>query len=261
MAGAVREKYWFGLGAHGAVRWRHDQTADTSNHKSAEQIGASMDHHHRKHDRGAGGLRGGLRGSALVRRPEGGTRVRIRYTILAATSLLAVTAVLTQAAAAYAAEGYITLPFAPTRPAAVLNAAGCGIPANIIQWPYSPNSSCAGGGWNELWYFNAISGYSGETSFKAYYRGYAMCMNVKGNDYASGTPIIAYPCNNGVTDNEKFNVITNPDIGGFDIFPAYQPHPNLFCFNIAGGFGTGHHVILYRCAANYANSAFATSLL
>jgi hypothetical protein len=187
--------------------------------------------------------------------------MRMRYTILAATSLLAVTVVLAQAAPAYAAAGYIYAPLAHGRPAAVLNAADCGDPASIIQWPYSSNPICPGGGWNEVWYFNAISGSSGTTSFKADYRGNVMCMNVPGNDYSSGIPIIAYPCNNRVTDNERFNVLTNYALGGYDIAPAYQPRKNLLCFNIAGGFGSGHHVVLYRCGANYKNEDFATSLL
>jgi len=183
-------------------------------------------------------------------------RRRTSVTFVVAVVFAVVAAVL-QAAPAYAVATHITEPDAPGTPAAVLNAYACGNPANIVQWPYSAGASCASGGSNEVWNITPIDG-DGNTSIIAYYGGNAMCMNVWHNDYAQGTPIVAYPCNNGVTDNEEFSVHTNYDLGGYDIAPEWQPHSFSLCFNVWGGFGQGNQIKLYPCDTTYTNEVFAT---
>jgi hypothetical protein len=185
--------------------------------------------------------------------------LRNRFALLAAGSVVAVAAFAAQAAPA-SASVYIYAPLAGTNPASVFNAAGCGNPANVVDWSYDPSSNCNGTGSNEEWTINKYGTWDNDAieSFTAHYGGNSMCLNVDGADYAEGTQIIAYNCDGGVTTNEKFVVEPNPDLGYYDLTP-YGGATGRECFNIWGGFGAGHPIKLYPCLAQYTNEVFATT--
>lgn len=150
--------------------------------------------------------------------------------------------------------------------AAVLNAAGCGNPARVIQWSFT-TASCSGGGSNEKWNIDVTAaeaiGGSG-TDIWAYYNGNYMCLNVAGGNYSSGTQIYAWNCdpsNGGVTSNEKFKLEPCGNTGACGasyglIAPANEPTGANLCLNIAGGFGNGNNVTLYACSPSYQNELF-----
>jgi len=184
--------------------------------------------------------------------------MRMRYTWLAVICLAAGAVVLAQAAPAFADfVGPIQVTDAPTSGghAEVLNANYCGNPAHIIEYPYGP-TYCSGGGSNEIWDVrNGASGTS--TPIYANYNGNRMCMNVTNNKYSSGTIIQTWNCNNGYTNNDWFTWYCNALVmKGCWIEPTYEPAGANLCFNVAGGFGTGHNIILYSCNLGYANEEF-----
>ena len=147
-------------------------------------------------------------------------------------------------------SGYLYLATS-TNGGQVLNAAGCGNPAHVVQWAFT-TGSCPSGGSNEEWYVSNYSG--GATSIWARYGNNYMCMNVTAYKYSSGTQILAYNCDNshgGVTPNEKFY------ISCYGSWCVIKPvgNPSL-CLNVAGGNGQGHNVILYACNGGYTNEQF-----
>ena len=131
----------------------------------------------------------------------------------------------------------------------VLNAYACAAPTNVVEWTFS-TGGCSGGA-NEYWSVNLGTKYS---PIYASYNGNTVCMNVHGNNYSSGTAIIAYPCDPlAPTSNEMFYETPQAESGRYWIQPEYGSG-NL-AFNIAGGLGKGNHVILYS-RSDAANEQF-----
>lgn len=181
-------------------------------------------------------------------------RTRQRKSVLLGTALVSAFLVAAaQAAPALANPWYIQTK-APGTTAQLLNASGCGNPAQIVQWPYTPGATCRGGGSNQLW--RTTNGdwpiNTTRTAIYASYGGADLCMNIKDNDYASGTPVIAYRCNpSAPTGNELFFIHAWP--GGYYIQPVDD---TALCLNVQGGFGQGHPIILYGCSVEYSNEKF-----
>jgi hypothetical protein len=192
--------------------------------------------------------------------------------MLSAATVLAVAALIVQAAPASAADstywGVIDTAAPIQGQAGVLNAAGCGSPAHVIEW-WLTKSQCSGGGSNERWWLDVTSGEraGGSTPIIAAYKGNYMCMNVVGGYYA-GAHIDAWNCDGGAQPNEEFFLKSCASLGdacgdsfGF-IEPFNEPQGEELCLNIAGGFSTanngiGENLILWPCEINAQNELFS----
>lgn len=171
--------------------------------------------------------------------------MRQRKNVLLGTALIsALIVAAAQAAPALANPWYIQAKLAGGSTAQLLNAQACGDPAQIIQYPYTPGTTCPGGGSNQLW--STTNGnwptYT-NTAIYASYGGRNMCMNIKGNDYAPRTPVIAYECNPSRPAGNELWII-HPYPGGYEIQAA---NDTPLCLNIKGGFGERNPIVLYEC--------------
>jgi hypothetical protein len=185
--------------------------------------------------------------------------MRKRKSMLLCTALAsAVMVAAAQAAPALANPWYIQAKLAGGTTAQLLNASNCADPAQIIQWPFTPGAGCPGGGSNQVWRTtNGDWPTFTHTAIYASYGGHNLCMNVKGNVYAAGTPVIAYGCNpSNPAGNELW--IIHPWPGGYYIQAV---NDTALCLNIKGGFGQGHPVILYGCNTAYNNEVFVPDRL
>jgi ricin-type beta-trefoil lectin protein len=123
----------------------------------------------------------------------------------------------------------------------VMDAQGFGNPAPIDD--FNPN-----GGANQQWAWCQLS--NGYDEIVSVYNGQMMCLNVSGGNFTSGTHLVAWPCNTVVTGNEQWRRPENTPDPNFSGFSYLVPAGNFnLCVNVAGGFGSGHLMILFACNA------------
>lgn len=175
---------------------------------------------------------------------------RFRYLLLALASVFLVAAggIVTASPASAWSTGWDYIQTG----SGVLNASGCGNPANVIQYTLNTGARCSGGGSNEEWAVANTTG--GETDVYAYYDQNYMCLGA--SSYSQGAQVYAYNCDNsngGVKGYEewKFECSTNSCM----IVPWYSQG---YCLNVAGGNGNGNNVVLWNSCppGYYANEQF-----
>lgn len=137
-----------------------------------------------------------------------------------------------------------------TADANAVDAAGCGIPANVIEYPYVTNGCDSNGG--ENW---GLDYQNGVYAIYAQYGGHDMCLNIRGGSYTSGTPILAWGCDSGPQPDEEFYLTATQYAGWFYIHSAVA---HSLCLNVAGGNAPGNSIILYSCG-DYSNEWFYLS--
>jgi len=136
----------------------------------------------------------------------------------------------------------------------VINASGCGNPANAIEYPIS--SGCDGGA-NEVW--SVYTEPSGYDEIYATYGGNHMCLNVDGSA-VEYTAINVVECNSNPTNSELFRQPGNTPDNGYGEGDYIVPSQNYsLAFNVSGGLGTSHKIILYPQGAGNNESFYPSA--
>jgi len=140
-------------------------------------------------------------------------------------------------------------------PSLVMDAIGFGNPTDV-------QINTVNGGTNQFWcakplsdgYDAIVSVYSTNNTGPTHH----MCLNVDGNNYASGTHIRSHQCDTVVTVNEQFQLIATT--GAWLIEPAFSYHNQQgLCLNSAGGVVIHARVILFACNSSAANEQWRNS--